>query len=79
MPDRETIADVVPALTAWYGHRPQATGQWDLSGMYRPTVTKWPATASGSCVTGRNAGLRGRHTAASGLGAAGPGVTHASR
>jgi hypothetical protein len=26
MPDRETIASVVPAVTAWYGYRPQATG-----------------------------------------------------
>jgi hypothetical protein len=27
--------------------------------MYWLTVTRWPAMASGSCVTGRNAGLRG--------------------
>jgi hypothetical protein len=61
---------VVPAVTAWYGYRPQTTGQWDLSRMYWLTVTRWPAVASGSCVTGRNAGLRGRHSVApSGLGA----------
>jgi len=45
------IANVVSAVTAWFGYRPQATGQWDLSRMYWLTVTRWPAMASGSCVT----------------------------